>query len=264
MRVLRARDGGPIRRVHNPEMTSSHEQPTYFDAYWCERFDPGAFERRIRTLHKNYGPYLPRARDAQIVEIGPGFGEMLRYLADNGYTNASALDNDAGLVEALNSRGPGGAILVADAAEYLRTRPAQFDCVIALHVLEHFDPDGGRALLDAVRSALAPGGRVILEVPNMANFITAPYARWADYTHRHGYTLESLSAALRASGFEVRACFGVRRAIGSVADAAAFAIQGVTTAIAWALLKANYPRARIVAAPAIAAVGVCSANAARR
>lgn len=236
---------------------SSHTEPqSYFGVYWRERFNAAAFARRVRTLHRNYAAHLPAARDARIVEIGPGFGEMLRYLTDRGYTAVTALDNDAALVSALRGQGLNGAQCVEDAGAYLRERAGQYDCVIALHVLEHFDAAGGRELLRSIHAALAPGGRVILEVPNMANFITAPYARWADYTHCHGYTQESLSAALRAAGFEVRACFGIRRAIGSLVDAAAFVAQGVTTAIAWTLLKANYPQARIIAAPAIGIVGV--------
>ena len=79
------------------------------------------------------------------------------------------------------------------------------------------DPKGLRSLIInlafSMFTALVPGGSVVIEVPNMANFITAPYARWADYTHRHGYTQESLSAALRAAGFDVVECFGVTRAM---------------------------------------------------
>jgi 2-polyprenyl-3-methyl-5-hydroxy-6-metoxy-1,4-benzoquinol methylase len=232
------------------------DDATYFDNYWRARFNPGSFARRIRTLHRNYSRHLPQARDARIVEIGPGFGEMLRYLADRGYTRTTALDNDAALVTALNRQGLAGVICVADVAAYLRERAVQYDCVIALHVLEHFEAAAGRELLLAMYSALTPGGRVIIEVPNMANFITGSYARWADYTHRHGYTQESLSAALQSAGFEVRACFGVRRAIASALEAMAATAQGITTAIAWTLLKVNYPQARIIAAPAIGIVGV--------
>lgn len=237
-------------------MGESNEADGYFDLYWRSRFDAAAFARRVRTLHRNYAQHLPAACDARIVEIGPGFGEMLRYLTDRGFTNVMALDNDPALVAALNRQGFSGARCADDAASFLRGRERQYDCAIALHVLEHFDADSGADLLRAIHTALAPGGRVILEVPNMANFITAPYARWADYTHRHGYTQESLTAVLRAAGFEVRACFGVRRAIGSLAEAAAFAAQGLTTAIAWTLLKLNYPAARIITAPAIGVVGI--------
>jgi 2-polyprenyl-3-methyl-5-hydroxy-6-metoxy-1,4-benzoquinol methylase len=239
-------------------MNAQADEATYFELYWRQRFDPAALARRVRTLHRNYAQHLPAAREARIVEIGPGFGEMLRYLSQRGYSNVTALDNDATLVAALGRQGFSGALHVEDASAFLRERAGQYDCVIALHVLEHFEAEAGADLLRAIHTALAPGGKAILEVPNMANFITAPYARWADYTHRHGYTQESLAAALRAAGFDVHACFGVRRAIGSLGEAAAFAVQGFTTALAWALLKANYPGARIIAAPAIGIVGVRS------
>jgi SAM-dependent methyltransferase len=231
------------------------DSANYFDAYWKQRFNPAAFERRINTLHKNYAARLPSRRDARIVEIGPGFGEMLDYLSRSGYSAATALDNDASLVAALHARGVGGARHVADAIDWLNAHAEQYDCTIALHVLEHFDAAGGARLLQAMFRALAPGGTLIIEVPNMANFITAPYARWADYTHRCGYTQESLSAALRAAGFEVAECFGVRRAVRSFIEFGAYAVQRVTDALAWILLKANYPQARIIAAPAIAIIG---------
>jgi len=124
-----------------------------------------------------------------------------------------------------------------------------------MHVLEHFDGPSGRALVEAAFRALAPGGRIFLEVPNMANFITAPYARWADYTHRHGYTIESLSALLLTAGFRIHAAFGVARSIGSPGQFVGHVAQRCTDAVAWLLLKANYPRVDIVAAPVIGIVG---------
>ncbi len=237
-------------------MTGQPEDPSYFEVYWAKRFSPAGFARRVRSLHKNYARHLPASREARIVEIGPGFGEMLQYLADHGYTSVSALDNDPAVVSALRQRGLHGVLHVQDAIAYLRERPATWDCAIGLHVLEHFDADGAHALLRAMHTALVPGGCAILEVPNMANFITAPYARWADHTHRHGYTTESLIATVGAAGFTVRTCFGLRRAVGSLADLATLVTQGCTNAIAWTLLKANYPRSRLVVAPAIAVVAV--------
>ncbi|HUL66585.1 MAG TPA: class I SAM-dependent methyltransferase [Burkholderiaceae bacterium] len=228
---------------------------SYFDAYWKQRFNPAAFKRRVRTLHKNYAQRLPAGQQARIVEVGPGFGEMLEYLSTRGYAECIALDNDAALIRALQARGAKGAVHVEDAIAWLSQHPAEFDCIVALHVLEHFEAAAGAQLLRAMFDALTPGGTVILEVPNMANFITAPYARWADYTHRQGFTHESLSAALRAAGFEIVECFGVTRAVGSLAELGAYTIQRLTEVIAWLLLKANYPQSRIIATPAIAIVG---------
>ncbi len=189
-----------------------------------------------------------------MVEIGPGYGEMLEFLARSRFENLCALDNDAALIEALRARGVRAQLHVADAASFLNARPGSFDCVVAMHVLEHFDGAGGQALVRAAYTGLATHGRLIIEVPNMANFITAPYLRWADYTHRQGYTIESLRALLLAAGFEIRASFGVARAIGSLGQFVGHFAQRCTDAIAWTLLKANFPRVDIVAAPVIGIV----------
>jgi 2-polyprenyl-3-methyl-5-hydroxy-6-metoxy-1,4-benzoquinol methylase len=230
------------------------QPPSYYDAYWRDRYDAVLFERRIRTFAKNYTAHLPPLRSARIVEIGPGYGEMLEFLARSGFNNLTALDNDGALIEALRQRGVRAALHADDATAFLQSRPGAFDCVVGMHVLEHFDGASGQALVAAAFSSLAPLGRLILEVPNMANFITAPYARWADYTHRQGYTIESLRALLLTVGFRIRASFGVARSIGSVGQLAGHAAQRCTDALAWLLLKANYPRVDVIAAPVIGIV----------
>ena len=239
-------------------MNLSDQSTSYFDAYWRARYDPVLFERRISTLHKNYADHLPAARDARIVEIGPGFGEMQHYLARRGYDKLTSVDIDGSLVRALVQRGVQGALHVEDTTSFLRENPGEFNCLIALHVLEHFTPETGQALLCAAHDCLAPGGRIILEVPNMANFITGPYARWADFTHRQGFTAESLQAAVMAAGFEVKACFGANRAITSLAQLLGHAAQRCTDALAWSLLKVNFPRQRLVTCPVIAVVASVS------
>lgn len=238
-------------------MSDSAQAPArsaaYFDLYWRQRFNPASYRRRLNSLVRNYGEHLPES-PSRVLEIGPGFGELLELLRDR-RLEAEAVDIDPDLIDALRARGFEGVQTVRDTAAHLRSRPGAYQCVVALHVLEHFEPTAGADLLRAACEALAPGGRIIVEVPNMANFITAPYARWADYTHRTGFTHESLAAALRAAGFEIERTFGVARPVRSLSELAAWCGQSVTQAIVWTMLKANYPQARIIAAPAIAAIG---------
>ena len=233
---------------------ASTRSAAYFDLYWRQRFNPASYRRRLNSLVRNYSSYLP-APPARVIEIGPGFGELLELLRDR-HLDVEAVDIDAELIEALRARGFDGVHAVEDTMAYLRSRAGVFHCVVALHVLEHFEPAAGADLLAAAYEALTPGGRIIIEVPNMANFITAPYARWADYTHRTGFTQESLGAALGAAGFAVERTFGVARPVRSFSELAAWCGQFLTQSIVWTLLKANYPQARIVAAPAISAIGV--------
>jgi len=241
-------------------MSTAPGRSGYYEAYWRDRFDATLFERRVRTFDKNYAHHLPADRSLRILEVGPGYGEMLEFLSRTGFANLHAIDNDASLIEALRQRNVRAELHVGDATRFLNSSPGGFDCVVAMHVLEHFDGPAGQALVRAAFKGLAPGGRLIFEVPNMANFITAPYARWADYTHRQGYTIESLRALLLTEGFRIRASFGVARSIGSLGQLAGHLAQRTTDALAWLLLKANYPRVELITAPVIGIVGERPAN----
>ena len=44
-------------------MSAQTDEATYYRAYWSRRFNPKAFARRVRALHKNYAKHLPTARD---------------------------------------------------------------------------------------------------------------------------------------------------------------------------------------------------------
>jgi SAM-dependent methyltransferase len=101
-------------------------------------------------------------------------------------------------------------VICADLEE-LEELPGGFDLVIAGDVIEHLS-DWQRTLR-AIHDSLAPGGRLLLSVPNVANIAMRAqllFGVWnytdrgiLDRTHRVFFTRRSLREALRASGFEV-------------------------------------------------------------
>lgn len=78
----------------------------------------------------------------------------------------------------------------------------RFDCVIAMHVLEH--DDDPRALLRRMIALLRPGGQLVIEVPNVSCFGARLFGRhwdaWYLPYHRVHFTRTSLLAALAAEG----------------------------------------------------------------
>jgi hypothetical protein len=102
--------------------------------------------------------------------------------------------------------------------------PAGFkdtDVFRLIHVLEHFDRWDACRLLDEFHEFLTPGGQLVLELPNLQSAIDAlsgksgkPKKQWGMwvlygdpshknqfYTHRWGWTPETLSLELERVGF---------------------------------------------------------------
>ena len=145
--------------------------------------------------------HVPANASTPVLEIGPGSGTVIRALRDGlGRTNITAVDLAQ---RALDDLAPLGVRCVRtdDTASFLRTEPAVHGLIVMLHVLEHVPPDETVEFLAACRSAMAPAGHIYIEVPNMANPFTGSYYRYADLTHRAGFTEESLMLALELAGF---------------------------------------------------------------
>jgi 2-polyprenyl-3-methyl-5-hydroxy-6-metoxy-1,4-benzoquinol methylase len=147
------------------------------------------------------GSVLPEDRSARIVEIGCGFGHLLRFLAGHGYRDLTGVDLDPELAAATRDRLRARAeVHCRDATTFLAAHPGEFDLVLAYDILEHFDLDGALQLARTARAALRPGGRAVFRTPNMANVLGA-YSRWLDLTHRIGFTEQSAAQLLRAAGY---------------------------------------------------------------
>ncbi len=87
-------------------------------------------------------------------------------------------------------RGEASAVDVRmDVLEYLKTLPAgAVSSVYSRHMLEHFEPEPFRQLLEQIDRVLRPGGEIEIIVPHFSN----PYF-YSDPTHRQPFGLYSFS-----------------------------------------------------------------------
>lgn len=98
----------------------------------------------------------------RLLEIGSATGEFVTVAERAGF-QATGLEASAWAVEAAGRLTP--SVVRADLAEYLGERPGErFDVVAFFHVLEHVHEP--RAFLAPLVEALAPEGRMFVEVPN--------------------------------------------------------------------------------------------------
>jgi glycosyltransferase involved in cell wall biosynthesis len=153
--------------------------------------------RYNRFMWELVEPFIGR----HILEIGSGTGLMTRYLAARG--RLTATDLDAEYVELLGRTFAGNPNVEVRQLDLARLAEnglpqATYDTVICSNVLEHIEDDAGA--LAAMRSALAPGGRVVLVVPA----IKALYGEIDRAIHHHRrYSRVEIETKLRAAGLDV-------------------------------------------------------------
>lgn len=116
----------------------------------------------------NYRRWLPDERQAPILDIGCGQGDFVRYLYGLGYRNITAVDIDAAAIAAL--RGLDGVTpLNADIGEELpSTLAGPWALIVAKQMIYYLDRRQAPALLQSLAAALAPDGRLIVEIFNGA------------------------------------------------------------------------------------------------
>jgi len=217
------------------DFATAADAPGRFDRYSASRPNHPApvcpadlLAGREPTFRRRLAPLLPPARDARILDLGCGYGEFLYYLQRQGYTDTRGIDLDPAQIEVACRLGVRH-VQRAEARDFLASS-GDFDCIVALDVLEHIPRDQMLPLLELAREALRPGGRLLCQVPNLAAFHTPLF--FMDFTHRTPFTAPSLKQALEMAGFANVRVYPMGPVAHGLASAArALLWKGVTAAL---------------------------------
>jgi len=168
--------------------------------------DPSYFELR-NVSAELYASYrlpqylidcLPSDRAAAILDLGCGYGQMLREFRRLGYTNVRGIDVAEDAVSACTADHLN--VERIDTIDGWAARHAgEFDFIVMSHVLEHIAKDEMIPTCRAIRSMLRPGGQFCVMVPN-AQSATGAYWAFEDFTHQTLFTSGSLYYVLRGAG----------------------------------------------------------------
>lgn len=200
------------------------------DAYLSTHFgrirtpDLVGIRRDFPFFRRHFLPHLPRDERSQILDLGCGYGSMLYTLRRHGYSNVAGVDISPEQVQLASRLGIEG-VVQADLLAHLRTRPAAYDVILAIDVLEHFSKSELIDVVDAVAAALRPGGRFIVHTVNAES----PFfgrLRYGDLTHELALTSRSIGQLLRLGGFEAVAVYEIAPAVHGVSSAARRAVWG--------------------------------------
>jgi len=172
---------------------SNIEKDNYFtlrnvDKQYYENF------RLPKTLIEN----LPSDKNARILDIGCGFGQVLQQLVKLGYKNAKGVDISKEAV-IFCKQNKLSVELITDIMEYYIE--GRYEFIIMNHVLEHVEKHKIIPTLKYIReNLLNDDGSLYLAVPN-AQSNTGAYWYFEDFTHNYLFTSGSLIYVLKAAGF---------------------------------------------------------------
>lgn len=157
-------------------------------------------EDKIKLFKYNYAKYFPTDKDARLLDIGPGCGEMLTLWNQSGYKNIVAVDISREVVEHCKERGLDEVTLIAGLCDFLKGEKEAYDFITMIEVIEHIKKDEILEVCNSIRRSLKPKGRVIIETPNMGA-IFGSLLRYYDFTHEMGFTSHSLLYLMETVGF---------------------------------------------------------------
>jgi 2-polyprenyl-3-methyl-5-hydroxy-6-metoxy-1,4-benzoquinol methylase len=152
--------------------------------------------------------WLAEGRGRRLLDVGAADGLLSRHLTQRGW-KVTGIEADAALAAAGSAHCE--RMLVADLNRGVPPLDGEFDAIVCGDVLEHLaDP---ATALAALLGSLAPGGEIVVSVPNVAHLwirlsLVAGRFDYAergilDRTHLRFFTERTLDALLRGAGLTV-------------------------------------------------------------
>lgn len=150
-----------------------------------------------RVFSTDILPHLPENKDAKIIEIGCGHGNLLQFLKEKNYTQILGCDLSSEQVAMAKKNGH--EVVQQDAISLLE-KQENIDALIAVDVLEHCTKDEAVTLLLAAREKLTAKGKLIFRIPNAEALIGSAYLH-GDFTHELFLNTASANQLFHSCGF---------------------------------------------------------------
>lgn len=165
-----------------------------------ETFVASADKQRI-AIYKNILPSNLRAR---IIDIGSGNGEFLSACNALGYEDVTAADFRAvdkfkPVTEALPNIKTED--FSASISEHFSKKNVEYDVIHFAHIIEHVYKYDLIETMDALYSALKPGGMIIVRTPNMEG-PAALSSYYVTLAHEYGFVASNLRQLLHICNFK--------------------------------------------------------------
>lgn len=127
-----------------------------------------------------------------------GQGNLLHFLKKRDSNNISGVDVSPEQVALARQVVP--TTYEANILEFLEAHAGEYDFIVGLDIVEHFSKDEVLRFMDGCRTALKPGGRLVLQTPS-AESPWAAHLRYGDFTHEVSFQSNSTLGSYVYVGF---------------------------------------------------------------
>ena len=160
-----------------------------------------AGEYRIQSKEISYIPKKPKeliGKSKNILDLGCGNGWLRTYLHQGQiYTGISFSKTEVDYINNTNYFSINTEAILHDARKELPFKKESFDCVTAIHFIEHFTKEDVESIMGEVRRVLKKGGWLILATPTDYQ----PFF-WGEWSHVRPYNHGSIEGLLKDFGFK--------------------------------------------------------------
>jgi 2-polyprenyl-3-methyl-5-hydroxy-6-metoxy-1,4-benzoquinol methylase len=159
------------------------------------------------SSHSQIVKQCGEGKGLRLLDVGCARGHLSEVLASQGW-RVTGIEYDA--ADAAVARDKGIDVMVGTAEDAMGTMNEKFDVIVFADVLEHFvHPED---VLCQARALLAPGGRIVISIPNVAHLsvrlqlllgsFTYTDRGILDRTHLHFYTKKTLKKMIVGAGLD--------------------------------------------------------------
>jgi 2-polyprenyl-3-methyl-5-hydroxy-6-metoxy-1,4-benzoquinol methylase len=144
----------------------------------------GQEESHLQKIQRKFLNYFPK--EGRVVDLGSGRGIFLDLLGQAGF-DPVGVEMDQTMYDLSTKQGH--KVNFGEALDFLQKSSEKYDGIFASHVIEHMEIESGKALIEAMKSHLKPGGVMIIITPRPGSLWSSENF-WLDTTHVRPYPFE--------------------------------------------------------------------------
>ena len=172
--------------------------------HYTAKFQASGYQRAdlvdhwTRAYRWFFRDWLPTDKTATVLDVGCGGGQLLQVMRRLGYANCEGVDISEQQVQ--KAQAAGLKVSQGNVLEFLRQGADHWDLILAIDILEHLGKNEAVEFLTLARSALKPGGRLIVQMPN-PNGLAGMRVRYGDFTHEISMSPDCAARLLNLFGY---------------------------------------------------------------